>query len=72
MAETELKLEEAELQGENAQVEFPSLFSVLQLLLLTCVFFLPVPYMFSSFLTSKHNYEGAFRTPLFLSMALEI
>jgi hypothetical protein len=24
MAETELKLEEAELQGENTQVEFPS------------------------------------------------
>jgi hypothetical protein len=37
MAETELKLEEAELHGENTQVEFPSLFSVLQLLLLTCV-----------------------------------
>jgi len=28
MAETELKLEEAELQGENTQVEFPSLSSV--------------------------------------------
>jgi hypothetical protein len=41
MAETELKLEEAELQGENTQVEFPLLFSVLQLLQLA-LFFLPV------------------------------
>jgi hypothetical protein len=30
MAETELKLEEAELQGENTQVEFPSFSLVLQ------------------------------------------
>jgi hypothetical protein len=54
MAETELKLEEAELQGKNTQVEFPSLSSVLHLLL-SCVCFL---FLFS-FLKKKIWWQDA-------------